>query len=184
MLFIPGEVLDKRSNISRRGGTSYRERIEEKVVWGPSPQTILGDMRVCSYYSASGRVATLSLLYYLLLCRCVRVRYVPGKRKKYSWTREKGNEWAAGPFIPGSEQLAHFRTFFLYIFCPRPILVQREERSKKERKTLSDFSFFPIRHWRMAFHWKGAGWLAGLSVAIVICSSIRPLYGFHHYHVT
>lgn len=83
-------------------------------------------------------------------------------KEKYSWNRERENEWAAaaGPFIPGRKQLAHFRTFFYFTFV-RARFFSTWGKIKKERKTLQIFSFFPIgyTHWRMAFHWKGDGWL-------------------------
>jgi hypothetical protein len=71
-------------------------------------------MRVCVYYSASGRVATLSYIIFFYVR--VRVRYVPGKRKILLDEKKGMNELLLlAPLYLEVNNLRIFEPFFILL---------------------------------------------------------------------
>ncbi len=130
-----------RQEVKYIEGGSYWENIEEKSRLRAVTSDNSGRY-ACVYYSASGRVATLSCIIFFYVYVCVSDMF-QGK-EKYSWTRKR--EWMSccccWPLYTWKWTTCAFSN--LFYFCPRPILVQHEERSKK-KKNSPDFFLFSYR---------------------------------------
>jgi hypothetical protein len=146
-----------RGKIYQEG--SYRKNRRKKSFEGRHLSTDNWEICVCIIRPAGESRLSLVLSSFMSMCACP----ICSREKKNTPGREIGRERMNELLLlaPLYLEVNNLRIFepFLFYFCPRPIFVQHEDRSKKkERKTLQIFTFFlGTGEWHSIE--RGAGWL-------------------------